>query len=104
MYSATKGDGVNEVSIPTGNLVDANYNDIQPNIYLMPNCGVQIFVDSNYGGKCQLEAYNNTDGIVIVSPTGGNNSSLRVYQNTFGGFTGNTGSYGYTPVYNTAYG
>jgi len=97
VYNGVKvGTSKNQLYIVTGNQVTYNYNDQNVGIYLMPNCGVKIYVSANYGGACQLEAYNNTTQIVILKTSGGSNSSVEMFRNV-GSFDGSS-NYGYLAV------
>lgn len=95
----TVSSGAGDLYIVKGGTYENGWNDgNQIIVYLMPNCGVQVWTDSGYSGSCQLEAYNNTASIVSVESSGGSNSSIAMFINTGGTFTGNSGSTGYTQV------
>jgi hypothetical protein len=91
-----EGTSTGELYIVTGSQTSYNDNDNPFNIYLMPNCGVTVWVNSGYSGSCQLEAYNNTTQVVILASVGGSNSSVRMYRNT--GSFNTSGSTGYVVV------
>ena len=90
------GGGLNQLYIVTGSQVNYIYNDVNVGIYLMPNCGVKIYVSANYTGACQLEAYNNTTQIVVLATIGGSNSSVEMFRNV--GSFNSTGKNGYLAV------
>jgi len=98
IYTPSVGSGAGQLYVVTGNATEIYENDTTPRIYLMPNCGVKVWVASGYSGACQLEAYNNTNNVVSVSTSGGSNSSVQMFQNTSGVFSNNSGSTGYTVV------
>jgi hypothetical protein len=104
IYDPYEGASGYQVYIPIGNLANYYENDGNaPLVFLMPGCGAKVFVNAGYTGTCQLEAYNNTAGIVTVRPNGTNNSSIKMYINVSGNFYSNTGANGYAAVYNIGY-
>jgi hypothetical protein len=96
-----EGPGAGKLYIPTGNQYNINLDNKDLQIVLLPNSGVKVYENFDYEDTLYVQAYNNSNSLVFVEPSGGSNSSIELYNNTSGNFNNNTANTGYSPVSST---